>query len=171
MNKTAQHSKILNHIKIQQKISRIAYQIYEDHYLEEEIIVIGIVNNGYLFAEKIVKELKKISPLKITLAKLTIDKKEPLKNEIQLSISAEKLENASLIVVDDVLNSGRTMMYSLNSFLKNPVKSIAIAVLVDRSHKRFPVKANYVGLSLSTTLQDHIEVDLENPKDNAAYLV
>lgn len=152
---------ILNHQKIEQKINRIAYQIYEDHYDQKDLIIAGIVDNGLVLAELIVKKLKKISDLNVRITPLKIDKRNPLKREIEIEVNEKDLENQTIIIIDDVLNSGKTMMYAIKPFLSIPVRKIGIAVLVDRSHKRFPVNADYVGMSLATTLKEHIEVKLE----------
>ena len=158
---------ILEHQKIEQKINRIAYQIYEDNYDQEKIIMAGIASNGFLLAQLLKEKIESISPIKITLEELRIDKKNPINSQIELNISEEEIENQIVIVVDGVLNSGRTMMYGLQHFMKKPLQKLAIAVLLDRSHKRFPVHADYVGTSLATTLQEHIEVSSEKKKYTA----
>ncbi len=161
---------ILNHQQIMQKVNRIAYQIYEDHYDDKEIIIAGIANNGFTFAQMLQKKLESISSIQIKMIELHIDKKKPIGNEPEIGISEKDLKNKSVILVDDVLNSGRTMMYGLQCFLKAPLKRLATVVLVNRSHKRFPVNANYVGVSLATTLKEHIKVDFEKANNYVAYL-
>ena len=163
-------NRILDHNKIEQKINRMAYQIYEDHYDQKEIIVAGIADNGFRLAELICEKLKEIAPFKIKLESLKVNKKNPLAEDIEHSISDKDLKDKCIIVVDDVLNSGKTLIYGLNSFLKAPLKKLSVAVLVHRSHSRFPVQADYIGMSLSTTLQEHIEVDFSKKGDYAAYL-
>ena len=165
------HSKtlILNHHQIEQKINRIAYQIYEDNHNEKQIIMAGIETNGFIFAQLLKDKIESISPIQVILQSLKIDKKNPIENKVSLNLSNSQIKNQSIVVVDDVLNSGKTMMYGLQCFLGVPIKKLTTAVLVNRSHKRFPVNANYVGLSLATTLEEHIEVSLE--KENyGAYL-
>jgi len=162
-------SLILNHQTIEQKINRIAYQIYEDHYDHEHILIIGIAENGYSLAQLISKKLEEISSIKVLLSKLKIDKKKPLNSKIELSLDPKSLKKESIIVVDDVLNSGRTMMYAIKPLLEQALNKISLAVLINRSHKRFPIYADYVGLSLATTLKEHIEVKLSK-NDYAAYL-
>jgi|SRR5690554_791751 len=161
---------ILNHLQILQKVNRIAYQIYEDHYDQKEIIVAGIATSGLILAKMLQEKLTEISPIQIRMVELHIDKKNPIKQTLTLDISEKELKNKAVIVVDDVLNSGRTMMYGLQYFLKAPLKKLSTAVLVNRSHKRFPVNANYVGVSLATTLKEHIEVNFDDPKNYVAYL-
>ena len=167
----ANQTQILEHKKILQKINRIAYQIYEDHYQEEEIIMAGIASNGYLFAKLLKEKLEEISTgIQIKLIELKIDKKNPIDSEIELGIQSDELEAKSIILVDDVLNSGKTLIYGMQAFLKAPLKKLSVAVLVNRSHKRFPVNANYVGMSLATTLKEHIEVSFTKENDYSAYL-
>lgn len=162
---------ILNAHQIEQKIKRIAYQIYENNVNEKELIIAGIAPNGLVFAEKLAAILKSISPLKITVASISLNKKNPLENKIDVSLNAAEWTNKSIIITDDVLNSGKTLVYAVHHFLNQPVKNIQTAVLADRSHKQFPVYANYVGLSLATTLQEHVEVVLNSNGDNVAYLI
>ena len=160
---------ILNHLEIDHKIKRIAYQIYETFVEEDEIILAGIASNGYTFAKKISQVLKEISDLKIILCEVKIDKLNPF-NEIATSIPKESYLNKSIVLVDDVLNSGTTLIYGVKHFLEMPVKKIKTAVLVDRNHKKFPVKADFKGISLSTSSKEHVHVVFEG-NGNYAYLV
>ncbi|WP_299060776.1 phosphoribosyltransferase family protein [uncultured Polaribacter sp.] len=160
---------ILNQLQISQKIKRIAYQIYESNTAEKEVILAGIIGNGYLFAEKLEIILKEISPLKVTICKVTIDKKKPLK-PITTSLNVEDYKNKSLVLVDDVLSSGTTLIYGIKHFLDVPLKSFKTAVLVNRNHKKYPVKADFKGISLSTSVKEHIHVDFSE-KEDVAYLI
>ncbi|MBR9831629.1 phosphoribosyltransferase family protein [Acidiluteibacter ferrifornacis] len=149
---------ILDHDRIIQKVNRIAYQIFEDNYTEKEIIIAGIAPKGFQFAELLSETLKSISKIKIQLVELKIKKDNPIDSKIELSLNEKDLSEKVIIVVDDVLNSGRTLIYGVNYFLNGPIKKLSTAVLVNRNHRRFPISADYVGVSLSTTLQDHVEV-------------
>ncbi|MBL7884147.1 MAG: phosphoribosyltransferase [Bacteroidia bacterium] len=160
---------ILTGKQIEQKINRIAYEIYENNYNEKDVIIAGIVGNGYLLAEKINTVIKKISPLKTTLIEIKIDKENPMSKEIKIALSEKELKNKVIILVDDVLNSGKTLIFGAKPFLSTPIKRLTTAILVDRGHNRYPIKADVVGLSLSTTLQEHITVELKKGKE-AAYL-
>jgi len=153
---------ILNNKQIYQKINRISYQIFEDNYTEKEIIIVGIEKKGYLFASKISVQLKKISKIKITLAKLIINKTDPLDNRANVDISTEEFNNKVIILVDDVLNSGKALIYGVKYLLDFPIKKMSTVVLVDRNYKKFPIGTHYVGLSLSTTLQNHISVEFSD---------
>ena len=148
---------ILNHQEIEHKIRRISYQIFETFADENEIILAGIADNGYEFAKKIAVVLKEISEIKISLCEVTIDKKNPFE-KIKTSIAKEIYENKGIILVDDVLNSGTTLVYAVKHFLEVPVKKLKTAVLIDRNHKKYPVKVDFKGISLSTSLQDHVKI-------------
>jgi pyrimidine operon attenuation protein/uracil phosphoribosyltransferase len=165
----AMQQQILTHQQIQHKIERIAYQIYEANVSEKEIVVAGIEGGGLLFAKKIMSVLEKITEAKIILCKVTMDKKDPLKSGVSTSLSEKEYANKSVVLVDDVLNSGTTLIYGVHHFLKTPLKQLKTAVLVNRNHKKYPVKADYKGISLSTSLQEHVNVLFE-PKKNRVYL-
>ena len=160
---------ILNSTQIEQKINRIAYQIYENNHNEKEISIAGISGNGYLFAKRIADVLQKISPIKNKLIEIIINKENPIGADIKISLTEKELKNKVIILVDDVLNSGKTLIFGAKPFLSAPVKRLTTAILVDRGHNRYPIKADFVGLSLSTTLQEHITVDLKKGKE-AVYL-
>jgi len=166
---TTQRNIILDAIQIEQKVKRIAYQIYENNSNEKEIILAGIAKNGYVFAHKIGASLQEISDIKVTMCEVVIDKKNLLL-PITTSIPSEAYKNKSLVLIDDVLNSGGTLIYSIKHFLEVPLKRFKTAVLVNRNHKKYPVKADFKGISLSTTLQEHVAVDFSN-NDAIAYLV
>lgn len=162
-------NRILTHDQIQHIAKRIAYQIYEANVDEKEIIVAGIEGGGEHFAKKIATILKKITEAEIVLCKVHMDKKNPLKSGVDTSIAEEEYRNKSIVLIDDVLNSGTTLIYGVHHFLKTPIKQIKTAVLVNRNHKKYPVKADYKGISLSTSLNEHIRVEFE-PKNDAVYL-
>ncbi|WP_298472432.1 phosphoribosyltransferase family protein [uncultured Maribacter sp.] len=156
---------ILSHKQIQHKIKRISYQIYEANVEEKEIIIAGIDGVGLKLAKKIQSVLRKITDAEIVLCKVNMDKKNPLNSEVKTSISVSNYENKSIVLVDDVLNSGTTLIYGVHHFLKTPLKQLKTAVLVNRNHKKYPVKADYKGISLSTSLQEHVHVVLEGSND------
>jgi len=160
---------ILGHDQIQHKVRRIAYQIYEANVEESELIIAGIEGGGLSFAKKIRTVLGSITAAKITLCKVKMDKSNPLVSGVVTSLKESEYQGKSIILVDDVLNSGTTLIYGVYHFLKTPLKQLKTAVLVNRNHKKFPVKADYKGLSLSTSLNEHIRVAFE-PNDNAVFL-
>jgi len=151
---------ILTNEQIHNKTRRIAYQIYEDNSREKEIIIAGINGNGYVFAQNICAILTSISDLNVVLCEVKIDKKNPLK-EVSTNLKSSDYKNKTLILVDDVLNSGTTLIYGIKHFLEVPLKRFNTAVLVNRNHKKYPVKADYKGISLSTSLREHVSVVFE----------
>lgn len=150
---------ILTEKQITQKVNRLAMEIYERNYLEKEIILAGVAENGHEFAEMLTDVLKRTASFKVQLVKLTVNKKDPIGKKVVLGMDEKKAKGKVVIIVDDVLNSGKTLMYGLKPFLSVDVKKLNIAVLVNRSHQQYPMKADYVGLSLSTTLKEHISVE------------
>ncbi len=159
---------ILTNEQINLKIKRIAFQIYENNSTEKEVILAGITDNGYILAKKIHEILQTISAIKSTLCKVSIDKKNPLTG-VTTDISSENYKNKSIVLVDDVLNSGSTLIYVIKHFLDVPLKQFKTAVLVNRNHKKYPVKADFKGISLSTSTQEHINVVFLN-SESIAYL-
>jgi len=158
----------LNEQQVLQKIKRMAYQICERNLNEKSVVLVGIHPQGYHLAGLLAGELKQVAPFEVVLVKLELDKEKPLSEEIKLDIPQNKLDNKPIILVDDVLNTGKTMAYSLKPFLNRNLKKLETAVLVNRSHKKFPISANYQGLELSTTLSEHIVVVLEQNEKYAA---
>ncbi|MDT0555725.1 phosphoribosyltransferase family protein [Patiriisocius hiemis] len=157
---------ILDKKQIVHKIKRIAYQVYEANVSEKEIVIAGIKENGFILAKKIKTEVEKISPIKVTLCELTINKKKPT-DPITTSLGVSDYKNKSLLLVDDVLHSGTTLIYGVKHFLEVPLKQFKTAVLVDRNHKKYPVKADYKGISLSTSLNENVVVVFDKGKDCA----
>ncbi len=161
------HNIILTHEQIQHKIKRIAYQIYETNVDEKEIIIAGIAENGYVFAERLKKILEDISNIKITLCTVTMDKKFP-QDTVKTSLDSSEYKNKSLILADDVLNSGTALIYGVKHFLDVPLIRFKTAVLVNRNHKKYPIKADFKGISLSTSLHEHVFVQFGH--EDQAYL-
>jgi pyrimidine operon attenuation protein/uracil phosphoribosyltransferase len=159
---------ILSPIEIEHKIKRIAYQIYETFADEKEIVIAGINGNGYIFAEKIAKIFSQISPVKVLLCEVKMDKKNPMK-PLSASLSEAEYKNKVVVLVDDVLHSGTTLIYGVKFFLDTPIKKLKTAVLVNRNHKKFPIKADFKGISLSTSLKEHVQVSFDE-KDYGVYL-
>ena len=156
---------ILNHQQIQHKIRRIAYQIYESNVDEKKIIVAGIEGGGLKFAKKLQRVLEDITEAEIILCRVRLDKKNPLTSGVETSLTEDEYRDQPVVLVDDVLNSGSTLIYGVHHFLKTPLKRLKTAVLVNRNHKRYPVKADFKGISLSTSLQEHVEVVFKSRQD------
>lgn len=151
---------ILDQKQIDHKIRRIAYQIFENNVSEKEVVIAGIFENGFIFAKKIKTVIEKISPIKIIMCKVMIDKKNPIE-PITTSLESKIYKNKSLVLVDDVLHSGTTLIYGIKHFLQVPLKQFNTAVLVDRNHKKYPVKADFKGISLSTSINENVSVVFE----------
>lgn len=161
---------ILSSRDIKQKTERLAHQLIENTFEEEIIFIGGIEGNGIVLAESLAAIMRNHSDSKIVVFTIHINKSEPWSEPIRLSASKEDLKNAYIILVDDVFNSGKTMQFALVEVLQFPTKAIKTVALVDRKHRRFPINANFVGLSLSTTLKNRVEVDL-TPGEEKAYLI
>lgn len=162
--------KILNHHQIQQKIKRLAFEILENNYDEEEVILAGINNNGLTFARLLLDQLKGISDVEFLLTRIELNPADPLSSDIRIDLPTEALTGKAIIVVDDVANTGRTIFYACKPLMATLPRKIEMAVLVDRQHKSFPVKVDYVGLSLATTLMEDIDVRIREVEEHAVFL-
>jgi pyrimidine operon attenuation protein/uracil phosphoribosyltransferase len=152
---------ILKRDQLQQKIQRIAYQIFEENQDEESIVIAGVHGNGYIFAKELDDFFKTICQIRSILLEVEIDKTSPFTSGISVK-GDEAVSNQPLVLVDDVLNTGGTLVCAMMYFINKPMKKIKTAVLVDRNHHNFPIAADFVGMSLATTFQEHIEVRSEN---------
>lgn len=160
---------ILSQLQCEQKIKRIAHQIHETYHQLNNVVIIGIAKRGFELAKLLEQELSQVAEFEIELASLTLDKDNPLSRKPDLSIDIQKLEDKAVVLVDDVLNSGKTLIYSVGFLLEGNPDHIKIATLVDRRHRKYPVRADFVGLTLSTTLKEHISVVFTN-NGTEAYL-
>lgn len=163
---------ILGTNDIAEKTTRIAYQIFEDNFEEDSIVFAGIAERGYVFAERLSQKYSEISGKEVQLLRLDIDKgSSSLKGSANRDI--EVARDKVVVLIDDVLNSGRTLAYGLGIFLNIPLKKMRIAVLIDRNHRRFPIVSDFAGLELSTVLNEHVlvQLDNDNPANDAAYLI
>ncbi|EOZ92331.1 pyrimidine regulatory protein PyrR [Indibacter alkaliphilus LW1] len=159
---------VLDQKKIKQKITRMAFEIYERNAAEEVILFAGITGMGYKLAEFLASSLESISPIQTKVIEINLDKSDVYRGEVKLSENTD-LTGKCVIIVDDVLNTGKTLVYALKPFLDLPIKKMEVAVLVNRSHKLFPVTPDYTGLELATTLNEHITVDL-TPENQTVHL-
>lgn len=157
---------ILTHQEIEYKIKRIAYQIYETFIDENEIVIAGINGNGSVFAQQLAEVVKEISSLEVHFCDVFIDKKNP-NSSITTSLNQMDYQNKGLILVDDVLSTGTTLIYGVKHFLDVPLKKFKTAVLIDRNHKKYPIKADFKGISLSTSILEHVQVVFEKDNNHA----
>lgn len=161
---------VLNSRQIQQKIDRIAYQIAEDNIEESEIVLAGLQQRGFRLATRLKTILDEIAPFKVTLISIDLDKFSSSLNA-SVSVEVKECSNKVVVLVDDVLNTGKALAYAFGIFLDIPLKKIRTVVLVDRNHKSFPIATDFSGLALSTILKEHVEVVLdENGEEDAVYL-
>jgi len=161
---------ILNNQQITHKIERIAYQILEANVTEKEIIVAGIQGGGLLLAEKIITVLNSISDKKIQLCEISMNKMNPITSDIKTSLLPADYSNKSVVIVDDVLFTGKTLIYGVHHFLNVPLKQLKTVVLVNRNFKKFPVKADFKGISLSTSMKESIEVIFSKGNDQVVLM-
>jgi pyrimidine operon attenuation protein/uracil phosphoribosyltransferase len=151
---------VLDHDRVQRKLERIAHQLHEENHEEAGIVLVGIAPRGYTVAKRLAHRLQAISSLKVELLQLTLDKDTPLALPVTLSAPLESLREKVVVLVDDVLMSGRTLMHAAAHLVQAPLKKLTTVVLVDRRHRTYPIRADIVGLTLSTTMQEHISVEL-----------
>lgn len=163
------HTVVFDHATMQRKLRRIAHQLHEEHHLEKDLVLVGVVPRGHLLAERLASLLGGISGQHIELVRMELDKDDPQPRTTTLSVDHDTLKERVVVLVDDVLMSGRTLMHAAAHLVQVPLKRLTTVVLVDRRHRAFPIRADIVGLTLSTTVQDHISVELG--KEDRVYLV
>lgn len=163
---------ILNDRQIGQKVTRLAFEIIEQNFDSKKVFLAGINNNGYAFAELLKSELESIDvcPFDVALFRVRINPAAPLSQDIELDIDRKLLKNRSVILIDDVANTGRTLFYSFRPFMSMLIRKLQVAVLVDRKHKSFPIKVNFVGLTLATTIKDNITVEISKKGNREVYI-
>lgn len=165
---TEESTLILDALQVKQKIRRMAFEIFENNFKEKVIVVAGIDGQGYVLAKLLVKEVEAVSEAEVKLVKVSLDKLAPQQNEVVLDCDVKDVKRKSIVLVDDVLNTGRTLAYAMKPFLDVEIKKLEVAVLINRSHSAFPIAPRYSGYELATTITDHVEVFLG--KDTAVYL-
>lgn len=151
---------VLDHERVQRILARIVHQLHEENHTEAAIVLVGVAPRGATLAKRLAKELMERTELAIQLAELILDKDAPLERPAKLSMDVDALRDKVVVLVDDVLMSGRTLMHAAGFLIQVPLKKLITVVLVDRRHRAYPIRADIVGLTLSTTLQDHISVEL-----------
>ncbi|QSE98453.1 phosphoribosyltransferase family protein [Fulvivirga lutea] len=163
-------SLVLDNKQVNQKIRRMAFQIFENNFNEKEIVLAGIKNKGYILAQLLQEQLNEIASFKTRLVGVSLDKEAPTQSNISLDCDEKEVKNKTIILIDDVSNTGRTMAYSLKPFLNIKVKKLETSVLVNRSHTQFPISIKYSGFELATTIKEHVEVLLEK-EEKCVYLL
>ena len=167
---TSIENKLLSKTQVLQKIRRIAFEIYENNFEETELVIAGIKGQGHTFAKLLAETIREISSIEANAVLIDVNKEVPYDSPVEFDCDERFLERKTIIVVDDVLHSGRTFAYSLAPFLSIPVKRVQVAVVVDRNYRRFPIMSDYIGYELSTTLSDHVSVILDDPERIGVYV-
>ena len=156
---------------VQQKIKRIALEIIEKNFGEKIIYICGINIRGDQMARMIIHELNHINHSSdIKYIRLQLNLENLLETKIKMDEAETKLKNQVIVVVDDVGNTGKTLQFAIRPLLSLKPKKIQLAVLVDRKHKAYPVCADFVGFSLSTTMKEHIEVEFKKKNKVSVFL-
>lgn len=167
MNSVQTRTAILDEEAVKRKIRRMALEVAEQNTGEEEVIVAGIVGNGQTVARCIANELRKVCSFRVNVVTIELNKRELSDVSLQPSVV---LGDKTVIIVDDVANTGKTLFYALKPFINSSPKKIQTLALVERSHKQFPIQTDYTGLSIATTLQEHITVETEGERITGAWL-
>ena len=149
---------ILDRPQIQQKLRRLAIEILENNFEEKSIVLAGINNKGTRFAKLLLEELESITSIKLSVIRIKLNPASPLSAPIEVDTPVETLKNKTIILIDDVANTGRTIFYACKPLMEILPKKLEVAVLVDRKHKTFPIHPKYVGMSLATTLKEDIDL-------------
>jgi pyrimidine operon attenuation protein/uracil phosphoribosyltransferase len=165
---TEEKTLILDAVQVKQKIRRMAFEIFENNFKEKVMVLAGIDGQGYVLAKLLAKEVAAVSEVEVKLVKVTLDKAAPQQKEVVLDCDSKEVQKKSIVLVDDVLNTGRTLAYAMKPFLDVEIKKLEVAVLINRSHAAFPIAPRYSGYELATTITDHVEVILG--KETAVYL-
>jgi len=167
MESTQNRNGVLDKEAIRRKLKRMALQVAEQNSNEKQLLIAGINGNGEMVAKCLIEELNKIGSFTTSFVQIQLNKKQPLEVSLQ---PAMDVNDKVVILVDDVANTGKTMLYALKPFLAVKPKKIQTLVLVERSHKLFPIQTDYAGLSIATTLQEHIAVETEGNVLTGAWL-
>lgn len=155
----AERTLIMDPERVERKLQRIARQVYEKHFEEEELLVIGIQEDGERIAQRLANILEEVSTLRIRRGSLNMNKRAPLSEQPETSIDPKEMDDVSAVLVDDVVNSGRTLAYAARHLLGRPLSSLTTVALVDREHHLFPIRPDLVGTTLATTMKEHIRVE------------
>lgn len=162
-------TKIIDKKSVNQRLKRIAWEVFENNSNEKEIFFVGIGERGGELASILASNIQKISNIITRVEEMRMNKKDPYNNNIHNNLSLNTYKDKIVILCDDVLNSGRTLIYATKYFLEIPLNKLSTVVLVDRNHNLYPIKADYVGLSLATTMKEYISVKLKGT-DQGVYI-
>lgn len=151
-------------------VQRIAYEIYEHHFEADFLVFAGIQGQGFRFCQLLVESFGQIAGSKSALLQVCLNKQNPLASPIDIEGDISLISRHPVVLVDDVLNTGKTLCYSLHPFLQAGAESLKVAVLVDRGYHQYPVAAHFTGYELATTVNQHIHVSLDPNERFGVYL-
>lgn len=166
---------ILDHSAIETRLRRMAYEIYERNYAAESLVVVGVdIRGGYL-AARVCAYLREIAPqIALETATATLQRQDKAgivgNIPVQLPLPLDALRGRTLLVIDDVLYGGNTLLNVVSCLLPALPARIETCVLIDRGHRLMPISPNYVGLELATSLQQHVAFRILPNGECAAYL-
>ncbi len=153
-------TQVLDHDRVQRKLQRIAIQLCEENWTVKELVLVGVAPRGAKLAQRLAALIEATGTMHVQLVELSLDKDAPLTGPVKLSTDLAELRDRTVVLVDDVLMSGRTLMHAAAHLVQVPLFRLTTVVLVDRRHRTYPIRADIVGLTLSTTVQEHITVEL-----------
>jgi len=153
---------ILNTHDVLRKIRRIAFEMKERYYTQKNLTIISVAGQGTKVAQAIIEELKNTWNVEITSLTATVNKRNPERQNLNIQGDVTKVSGSSCIVIDDVINSGRTLMYVCSKIMELQPQEMSTAVIIDRFHRTYPIKADFVGLTLSTNLKENVSLKNEN---------
>lgn len=167
---SAQRDMVMTHDNVVRKLDRMARELLEVHFQESSLVLIGVAGQGVALCEALSSRLQALSNLEVLTGTLTMHKDLPLEHELLCDVDMTTWNDKIVILVDDVLNSGRTLIHAVRFVLEGHPREVHTAVLVDRKHRSFPIRADYCGLTLSTHHNEHIAVDLSDPDHTSVHL-
>ena len=167
MKKDNSKNIILDYQDVENKIKRISLEILEDNIDQKKLILFGVSKNGKIIAKKIIALIKKYSKIDLELigVEIVLNSKNVLKFDKSLRVN-----NRSVIIVSDVSQSAKTLQLIISSLMSQEPFKIKTAVMVNRDHSLFPVKINFSGLNLSTSVNEHVDVNVNNDDEFTVYL-
>ena len=164
MKKLAVQNLILDNSDVENKIQRIGLEILEDNIDESKITLFGISDNGKLIAQKLVSLINKISDIKIVLIEVVIEN-GPIEYNGKFNILDE-----SIVIIGDVSQTGRTLQLVISNLMEHKPAKIKTSVIINRDQAMYPVKIDYAGLSLSTSVNEHVDVIVDEKDRLSVYL-